>query len=85
MFADEGDIVIAISSSGNSENIINASKMAKEKGCFLVTMSGFENDNKLIKLGDINFYLDNCSYGIVEIGHSMISHFIIDKYIAEIK
>ncbi len=79
VFAEENDIVIAISSSGNSQNIINAAKKGKEKNCFVVTLSGFSTDNKLIGIGDINFYVDSSSYGIVEVLHTLIIHNMLDE------
>jgi len=77
-FAQKGDTVFAISSSGSSKNILNAAITAKNKGCFLVTFSGFEKTNPLRKLGDINFYVPSKSYGYVELAHSIICHCITD-------
>jgi len=78
MFADQGDILIAISSSGNSENIIRATNKAKEKGCKTITLSGFKEDNKLRELGDINIYIPKEHYGYVELCHQIILHMITD-------
>ena len=79
------DILIAISSSGKSLNICNAAKMAKDKGGLVVTLSGFHQDNPLRKLGDFNFWLDSCDYGLVEIGHLFILHNIADRIGKEFK
>ena len=57
MFADEGDILFAISSSGKSENILRGVNAAKSKGCHIVTFSGFKNDNPLKTMGDFNFFV----------------------------
>lgn len=84
MFADEGDILIAISSSGNSENITRAAIKAKEKGCTVITLSGFKNNNKLRYLGDINIYVPKEHYGYVELSHQIILHMITDT-IAEVR
>jgi D-sedoheptulose 7-phosphate isomerase len=81
MFAEKGDILIAISSSGRSENIIKGAKMALYKGCKLITLSGFEENNTLRSLGHINFYVPSSSYGPVEIIHQAICHSIIDLII----
>ena len=57
-YGDKGDILIAISSSGRSKNIINACKAAKRKKfSFVVTLSGFKRNNPLSKLGDVNFWI----------------------------
>ena len=51
MFAETGDVLIAISSSGKSENILRAAKCAYRKGCKIITLSGFEADNPLSGMG----------------------------------
>lgn len=79
MFADEGDVLYAISSSGSSKNILNAVAAAREKKCTVVTFSGFRTDNPLRPLGDLNFYVPAFSYGYVEILHEWISHCILDQ------
>lgn len=81
MLALKGDIAFCISSSGKSENILNAAKAAGKKGCVLITLSGFQQDNPLRKLGEINFYVPSYSYGYVEIIHLVICHCIADKII----
>jgi D-sedoheptulose 7-phosphate isomerase len=78
MFAAPGDLVIAVSSSGNSVNVVNACHAAKEKGCRLVTLSGFSHENTIRPLGDINFFVPAFSYGFAEIIHQYILHCILD-------
>ncbi|MCK9614342.1 MAG: SIS domain-containing protein [Candidatus Omnitrophica bacterium] len=85
MLAKKGDIVFAISSSGSSKNILNAANMAKDKNCFLATLSGFKKYNPLQKLGDINFYVPSQSYGYVELTHSIICHCITDRLVEKMK
>lgn len=81
MFAKEGDILIAISSSGESQNIIKATEKAKEKKCTAITLSGFKESNRLRKLGDLNFYVPVEQYGFVEVIHHAICHCISDSII----
>lgn len=78
MFADKGDVLIAISSSGMSKNIINGAFAAKNKGCKIITMSGFKENNSLRSRGEINFYVPSDSYGYVELAHSILCHCIVD-------
>jgi D-sedoheptulose 7-phosphate isomerase len=82
MFADPGDVLIAISSSGRSENILRGARAARERGCHVVTLSGFAADNPLRALGDLNFYAPGQGYGLVEITHLSICHAICDAVIA---
>jgi D-sedoheptulose 7-phosphate isomerase len=74
----EGDLLIAISSSGRSENILKAVGAAREKACRVVTLSGFGDDNPLRKLGDVNFYVRAAAYGLVEVAHLSLIHAILD-------
>lgn len=81
MFANKGDILIAISSSGNSENILRGVQSARLKGCRVITISGFDSNNSLSSLGDYNFYVASQSYGPVEVIHHSICHCILDTII----
>lgn len=74
------DMLIAISSSGNSQNIRNAAVQATDSGMFVITLSGFAGDNPLRSLGDINVWLDSRDYGLVEIGHQFILHNMSDRF-----
>jgi D-sedoheptulose 7-phosphate isomerase len=73
-----GDMLIAISSSGRSSNILNAVKAARAAACAVITFSGFGADNQLRSLGDLNFYIASDRYGFVEIGHLTLCHAILD-------
>ena len=81
LIADEGDILIAISSSGKSFNIINAiATMHKFKGK-VVTFTGFEADNPIRQLGDYNIYVPISSYGMVESIHNIILQHLVDEIV----
>lgn len=73
-----GDVLIAISSSGSSKNILNAAQAAKRLGCDVITLSGFSPENELRRLGDVNFFVNSGVYGFVETGHQAILHAILD-------
>ena len=81
MFADEGDVLIATSSSGKSENILNGTLVARKLGGHVVTLSGFKLDNPLRSMGDFNFFVPNEDYGPVETIHLSIIHCILDSII----
>ncbi|MFH1581686.1 MAG: SIS domain-containing protein [Pseudomonadota bacterium] len=82
-YADNGDVLIAISSGGTSRNIINAVKSAQKIGCNIITFSGFEKDNPLGGMGDINIYVATNAYGYVEIIHNLLIHYINDQIIGK--
>jgi D-sedoheptulose 7-phosphate isomerase len=83
-YADKGDLVILISSSGDSQNILNAAEKAKKLGLSVITVSGFLTDNPLQKLGDLNLWVDSTKYNIVEMTHHVWLVAIID-YLIETK
>ena len=76
--ARDDDVLIAISSSGKSPDILNGVRAARSKGSKVVTFSGFRDDNPLRKSGDINFYIRAQEYGFVEVAHQAILHAILD-------
>jgi len=81
MLANMGDVLIAISSSGKSENILRGVQSAINKGCKVITLSGFDSNNPLRSQGDLNFYVPSQQYGPVEIIHHSICHCILDAII----
>ena len=64
-------MLIAISSSGRSPNILAAVGAARARGCTVVTLSGFRPDNPLRALGDWNFHVPSEAYGPVEMVHAL--------------
>jgi len=72
------DILIALSCSGKSANIIDAVKFARAAGNYVVTLSGFEPDNPLRRLGSLNFYVPAHEYGFVQLAHESILHAACD-------
>ena len=79
-----GDLLVAISSSGNSENIVRAIHSARKKQCEVLTLSGFDADNRIHSLGDWNLYIPCHVYGIVESLHNMVLQRIVDGMIEQI-
>jgi D-sedoheptulose 7-phosphate isomerase len=76
--ARPGDLLIAISSSGRSPNILAAVKTARARNCKVVTFSGFTEENDLRKTGDINFFVRSREYGFVEVSHLALCHAVLD-------
>lgn len=79
MIAEPYDLLVAISSSGESSNILNAVKVAHEKKCKIITFSGFKESNSLSLLGDLNVYVPNMNYGTVESIHNIILQDVVDE------
>lgn len=73
-----GDLVVAISSSGNSKNILYALEVAREKKAEIITFTGFRRDNQAKRMGDLNVYVPCEQYGKVETIHNLILQQIVD-------
>lgn len=78
MHAREDDILFAISSSGQSESILRAATYASAWNMYVVTLSGFDPQNPLRKLGHVNFYTPSRIYGHVEAAHFCVLHSLLD-------
>ena len=71
-------MLIAISSSGQSTNILKAVEVARAQRMAIATFSGFQPDNLLRGRGDVNFYVNSNQYGFVEIAHHALIQAILD-------
>ena len=79
LWAEPGDLMVTVSSSGKSENIVRALKASAERNCRIITLSGFSPDNPSRKTGDLNFYVRSYVYGFVEMAHGTLLHFVTDR------
>ena len=71
-YADQGDVVILISSSGKSMNMVNACAAAKNKKISkVITLTGHEKNNPLSQLGDINLWINSKAYNFIENTHQL--------------
>ncbi len=77
-YSGKGDLLIAISSSGQSENILRAVAAARQNSVFVVTLSAFSPQNPLRTSGDLNFYVQTRKYGNAETCHAAILHHWMD-------
>lgn len=83
-YGDSGDVLIVISSSGSSKNMINAVKAARNcEFSSVITFSGFNQDNPLNQLGDENLWIDSKAYNFVECIHQIWLLAIVDLVIGK--
>ncbi len=80
-FCHPKDLVVLISSSGTSKNMLNAGAEVRSIGAKLVTFTGFEPDNPLKSMGDLNFWLPSRAYNIIENTHSIWLTTVIDMHV----
>jgi len=78
----EDDVLIAISSSGNSPNVVKALETAKKLKIKTIALTGFSPDNKCAQLADISIHVDCDEYEATEDVHQAIMH-MIAKYIRQ--
>ena len=83
-FCDKKDLLILISSSGTSKNIINGAQYCNDNQIDLITLSGFEINNPLQKLGNINFHVDSKDYNFIEMAHHIILVSLVDIFAKKI-
>jgi D-sedoheptulose 7-phosphate isomerase len=79
--ARRGDLLIAISSSGNSPNILRALDVGRSLAMTLVTLTGKSPTNGARSCGDLNFYVPAERYGWVECAHQLLLHYWLDQYL----
>ena len=83
-YGDKGDLLILISSSGKSLNMINAANAAKKsKFSKVVTFTGFQENNPLKALGDINIWVNSRAYNFVENIHQVWLLSLVDLIIGD--
>lgn len=73
---EKGDVVLAISGSGNSPNVINAVKYAKDHGATIIGLTGYSG-GKLKELSDLNLHVPIDNMQIVEDVHMMFDHLMM--------
>ena len=74
-----GDVLVAISASGNSENVINAIRYAQSQSVEVAGILGFDG-GRAAELADLAIVVPSCEYGIVEDVHLIINHILVDHF-----
>lgn len=80
-FSRPGDILVTVSSSGDSPNIIRAIEAGWRTQMRIVTVSGMQPGNRSRSMGDLNFWVPAASYGLVEASHQALLHCWLDTFI----
>lgn len=82
-YSEKGDLLICVSSSGNSKNVVNAAKKAKKIKLNVVTLTGFSFNNPLKKTGSINLWVNSNKYNIIENTHQTWLLSIVDYIVTK--
>ena len=80
-YCSKNDLIIIISSSGKSSNLVNAAKYCNENNFPLITLTGFDKNNEISKFGKINFYVNSNKYNYVEMIHHIVLVSIVDIFL----
>ena len=83
-YTNNKDLIILISSSGTSMNIVNAAQYCNKNNINLITFSGFDENNPLSKLGNVNFHIKSKEYNHVEMSHHIILTSIVDIFVKKL-
>ena len=78
-YGNKNDILFSISSSGNSQNIVNAILAAKEIGMKTISFVGFDG-GKVKEISDFSIHVKSNNYGICEDSHQILMH-IFSQYL----
>ena len=83
-YGDTKDVAIFISAGGNSKNMLNGAKKAKEmRFDKVITLTGNDKGNELNKLGDINFWINSKAYNLIENAHQALLLSLVDLIIGK--
>jgi D-sedoheptulose 7-phosphate isomerase len=74
-----GDLLVAISASGNSPNVVNAIRYAQRQCAEVVGILGFQG-GEAARLADLSIIVPSEHYGIVEDLHLIINHILVDYF-----
>ncbi len=83
-YGDKEDVLVIISASGKSENIVNGCKAAKKMGFkTIITLTGHDKNNPVAALGDINFNVNSKAYNHIENAHQVLLLSLVDLIIGK--
>jgi D-sedoheptulose 7-phosphate isomerase len=82
LYADDGDLVVLISSSGRSPNMLRAAEFANRQRMALITLTGFEASNPLRSMGAANLWVNSRAYNVIETTHQVWLLAVCDLIIA---
>ena len=83
-YTNINDLIILISSSGTSKNIVNAAQYCKDNNIDLITLSGFTKGNSLSTLGNVNFHIESTEYNYIEMSHHIILLALVDIFVKKL-
>ena len=83
-YGNKNDLIILLSASGESKNLLNAAKFCKKVKIHVVAITGFGKNNSLSKCCNFNLWIDSNSYNLIEICQTSILSSLVDKKIGKL-
>ena len=77
-YASPGDVLLCISGSGNSKNVVRAVEWARTNDLITIAVTGYDG-GKIGALSDVNLHVPSFDMGLVEGLHMILSHYISDR------
>ena len=77
--AEKGDVLLTISASGDSENVVRVAEWANKNGVEVIAFTGFKG-GRTAKLANVNLHVKGDNYGVVEDAHQSLMH-ILAQYV----
>ena len=85
-YVKKNDMIIFISCSGNSKNLVNGARTAKKIGCKeIISLTGCKKNNNLKKLSNTSFWVNSKSYNLIENTHQLLLLSLVDLIIGKIE
>ena len=81
LLANSGDVVMTVSSSGDSENVVQVAKWAREFGLEVISMTGFSG-GRTASISSVNLHVNGDNYGIIEDIHQSLMH-LMGQYLRQ--
>ena len=81
LLANPGDIIMTVSSSGDSENVVRAATWARESGLDVISMTGFSG-GRTAEISSVNLHVNSDNYGIIEDVHQSLMH-LLGQYLRQ--
>ena len=81
LMTNPGDVLMTVSSSGDSENVVQAAKWAREFGLDVISMTGFSG-GRTAEIASVNLHVDGDNYGVIEDVHQSLMH-LLGQYLRQ--
>ncbi len=83
-YAKKKDLIIFLSASGTSRNLVNAAKFCKKNKIKTLAITGFKKNNALLKNSNFRIWINSNAYNLIEVIQATILSSFVDKKIGKL-